>query len=86
MWQMLGDVVRGDYRMSWLTTFIIILTIGYIVFPFDLLPDFIPVIGWVDDIAAGYLLVKRLVSETQRYIRYKAMDRKNHPLDIDKQK
>lgn len=24
----------------------------YVVFPIDLLPDFIPVIGWIDDLAA----------------------------------
>ncbi len=25
---------------------------AYILFPFDLLPDFIPVIGWLDDLVA----------------------------------
>lgn len=24
----------------------------YVLFPFDLLPDFVPVIGWLDDLAA----------------------------------
>ena len=42
---------------------------AYIVFPFDLLPDFIPVIGWLDDLAtlgglsATTLWMLRLVQE-----------------------
>jgi uncharacterized membrane protein YkvA (DUF1232 family) len=77
LWQMLQAVLKGNYKMSFLTTAIAILSIAYIVFPFDAIPDFIPVLGWLDDGLVLYLLLKRLSKETQRYNRYKAMARKN---------
>lgn len=76
LWQMIREVLSGQYRMSGLTMIVIILSITYIVFPFDLIPDYIPVLGWIDDGVVFYLLLKRLVAETQRYNRYKAMERK----------
>ncbi len=32
---------------------ILILAVLYILSPIDLIPDFIPVVGWVDDLAVG---------------------------------
>lgn len=62
--------------MSLTTTLIVLFSIAYIAFPFDLVPDFIPFLGWVDDGLVLYLLLKRLSFETQRYSRRKAMERK----------
>jgi len=73
---MLRDVFRGRYRMSLLTTVITIVAVAYIIYPFDLIPDYIPVIGWTDDALVFYLLLRRLTTETQRYTRFKAMERK----------
>ena len=78
MWQMLRDVLSGRYRMSLLTTAIMIVSVAYIIYPIDLIPDFIPVIGWTDDALVFYLLLRRLVKETQRYMRFKAMERKGN--------
>jgi len=36
-------------------TILTILAAMYIVFPKDLIPDVIPVVGWLDDLAVGYL-------------------------------
>jgi uncharacterized membrane protein YkvA (DUF1232 family) len=76
---MIREVVRGHYRMSLLTLLITVVSIAYIVFPFDIIPDYIPVLGWLDDGLVFYLLLKRLVFETHRYNRFKAMERKNTP-------
>jgi uncharacterized membrane protein YkvA (DUF1232 family) len=32
---------------------ILILALLYIISPIDLIPDFIPVVGWADDLAVG---------------------------------
>ena len=32
---------------------VIILALLYIISPIDLIPDFIPVVGWADDLAVG---------------------------------
>lgn len=76
MWQMVREVVNGKYRMSLLTNVVLVLGLAYVVIPFDLIPDWIPVIGWIDDAVVIFLLIKRLNNETMRYIRYKAMERK----------
>lgn len=76
LWQMIREVLSGRYRMSALTTLVALLCIVYIIFPFDIIPDFIPIVGWLDDGLVFYLLLKRLVRETQRYSRHKAMGRK----------
>ena len=76
MWQMLRETLSGNYKMSFLTIGILLAALAYIVFPFDLIPDFIPVLGWIDDGLVLYLTLKRLVKETQRYSRFKAMERK----------
>jgi len=77
MWQMLREVLKGHYRMSLFTTLVFILAIAYVIFPFDLIPDFIPVLGWLDDAAVIFLLFKALHKETQRYIQFKARIRRN---------
>lgn len=43
--------------------------LAYILIPTDLLPDFAPVIGWVDDVAAGVGMIATIVSaiKTGRY-------------------
>ena len=75
-WQMMREALSGRYKMSFLTILIAILAIAYIIFPFDLIPDYIPVVGWIDDGLVFYLLLRRLALETQRYNRFKAMERK----------
>lgn len=77
LWQMLRSVFNGSYRMSFLTTAIVIAALIYIISPIDIVPDFIVFFGWLDDGAILYLLLKRLNNETQRYIRYKVMERKS---------
>lgn len=72
--QMLGEVFRGKYKMSFLTHLSLVLGLLYIISPLDF--DWIPILGWADDGFVGYLLIKRLQKETQRFNRHKAMERK----------
>lgn len=78
LWQMIREVLSGNYKMSALTTLVVFISVIYVVDPFDLIPDFIPIIGWTDDALIVYLLLKRLVKETQRYTRFKAMERRGN--------
>lgn len=77
LWQMIREAFSGRYKMSFITTLAIILGIAYVVVPFDLIPDYIPVLGWIDDGLVLYLVLKRLSFETQRYNRQKAMARRS---------
>ncbi len=76
LWQMLREAFTGKYKMSVLTNMVFILGIVYVLFPFDLVTDFIPFFGWLDDGLVVFLVVKRLQKETQRYNRSKVMQRR----------
>ena len=41
---------------------IVLGALGYFIFPFDLIPDFIPVIGYADDFAVLYATVRMVVT------------------------
>ena len=53
-----------DPRVPWYTKALAIFVAGYALSPIDLIPDFIPVLGYLDDVLIvplGILLVARLV-------------------------
>lgn len=65
---MLYDYARGEYRhISKSTAFIAGICIAYIMCPIDITPDFIPVIGQMDDAAVICFLLKVLKSEIGFY-------------------
>jgi len=77
MWQMIREAAKGRYRMSFFTLSTVAISIIYVVSPIDLVPDQILLLGWLDDGLMLYLLLRRLATETQRFSRFKAMERKN---------
>jgi len=44
------QLVRKDSRTPTLAKILLGLAVGYILLPFDLIPDFLPVIGHLDDV------------------------------------
>ncbi len=76
MWCMLREVWKGHYKMSGLTKILLAAGLLYIILPFDF--DWIPVLGWIDDGAVLFFLIKRLQTETTRYVRAKVMERKGY--------
>jgi uncharacterized membrane protein YkvA (DUF1232 family) len=53
-----------DSRVSWRAKALMGLVIGYAISPLDLIPDFIPILGLLDDfviIPAGISLVRRMI-------------------------
>lgn len=47
----------GDPRTPWLAKALLWCAIGYTLLPFDLIPDFLPVIGHLDDLVIVPVLV-----------------------------
>ena len=53
-----------DPRVPWLARLLAIAVAAYALSPIDLIPDFIPVLGWLDDliiVPLGLLAVRRLI-------------------------
>jgi uncharacterized membrane protein YkvA (DUF1232 family) len=59
-------LVARDPRTPWFAKLLAAIVVGYALSPIDLIPDFIPVLGYLDDlllIPLGLWLVVRLVPE-----------------------
>lgn len=72
----------ADPRVGWLARALLVLVIAYALSPIDLIPDFIPVIGMLDDLVivpAGIALAIRLMpegvlDEHRRRVRLRSQD------------
>ena len=56
-----------DPRVPWLARVLAIAVAAYALSPIDLIPDFIPVFGWLDDliiVPLGLILVRQLIPAT----------------------
>lgn len=53
-----GKKIKKVYKEMWqkIIYFILVLiAIVYIISPIDFIPDFIPIVGWIDDIFVGLI-------------------------------
>ena len=53
---------RGN--IPFLSKLLVIIAALYIIFPFDFIPDFFPVFGWLEDIVIGLLAFRFVNSKT----------------------
>jgi len=51
-------IAYSDPRTPWTAKLLIGITVGYLLSPIDLIPDFIPVLGILDDLILVPLLIK----------------------------
>jgi uncharacterized membrane protein YkvA (DUF1232 family) len=60
--------VRREYKeFPWQTLLVIVAALVYVVVPTDLIPDFIPILGWVDDWAVVAFVLKTLATDVDRF-------------------
>ena len=78
-WSLLQDYWAGEYKnVPWKLIASIGFAVAYLVSPLDIIPDFIPVLGFVDDAAVFALVVSSFQSEIDAYKKWK----KDHPKQL----
>lgn len=69
-------IALADDLVPWYVKVLIVLTVAYALSPIDLIPDFIPVFGLLDDFIIVplliYVTVKLIPKETMQYCRHEA--------------
>lgn len=72
MMGMLQDYRKGEYTTPpWFTIAAIGLTLLYVFNPMDMLPDFLPGVGYVDDFALFTVAVRFIESDLHAYLDWK---------------
>lgn len=68
LFQMIKDWKSGEYKdVPWKVISAIVFAIVYFLFPADAIPDFIPGIGWIDDVFVFSLVLKSFSSQIEAY-------------------
>ena len=74
LYLMLRDWWQDQYQAPWRVVGAITAGLLYVLNPFDLIPDFIPVIGAIDDLFMLGLVIALIRSDLRRYCRTKDLD------------
>jgi len=71
--RMVRAYISGEYReLPWRTLIILVAGILYFVTPLDLIPDFIPALGFVDDISVIFWIFKSFSEDLDKYQEWEA--------------
>lgn len=66
--RMVKAAKKGEYKMDFKSILIPSITIIYILSPLDIIPDWIPVIGALDDLGLLALTIPFVIKELDRFI------------------
>ncbi|GHA28195.1 hypothetical protein GCM10007103_07200 [Salinimicrobium marinum] len=73
MFSLVKDYRNGSYRqIPWKSIAAITGALLYVLNPFDLIPDFIPVIGMLDDASVLALCLKMVNDDLENYLQWKS--------------
>lgn len=78
MFGMLKDFKQGIYtQVPWFTIAAMGLTLLYVLNPMDMLPDFVPGIGYIDDFALFTVIIRFVQSDLHSYLNWKIEEAKS---------
>lgn len=77
MFGMLSDFKKGEYRsVPWFTIASIGMALLYILNPMDIVPDFLPGLGYVDDFAVLTIVLRFIETDLHEYLDWKLATQK----------
>jgi uncharacterized membrane protein YkvA (DUF1232 family) len=59
------------YRLETRTKLVIAGALAYVVLPLDVIPDFLPMVGWIDDAFVLGYTINSIAKEIERFRAYK---------------
>lgn len=65
-WKGIWQYLR-DPRSSWPPKALLVVAILYLLFPFDLVPDLAPIVGWLDDLGLNILAIWYVLRAAKTY-------------------
>ncbi|MFT7406374.1 YkvA family protein [Zhongshania sp.] len=75
LFSLLQDYVKGDYReIPWWSLGSIVTALLYILLPFDAMPDFIPIAGFLDDAVVLKLCLDMITKDLVTYTQFRAQE------------
>jgi uncharacterized membrane protein YkvA (DUF1232 family) len=73
LFRLLQAYLRREYTdIAWGSIVLVVVAIVYFVSPLDLIPDFIPALGFVDDAAVIAFVVAQVKAEVDDFLRWEA--------------
>lgn len=85
MMMMIKDYRNGTYTaVPWFTIASIAASLIYVISPIDMIPDFIPGLGYIDDITVLTIVVGWIDSDLHRYLDWKLSENETTPEDLEK--
>ncbi len=77
LFALIKDYFNGYYReVPWWTIASIGVALLYVLSPIDLIPDFIPIVGYIDDAAVIGACLKMVEKDIERYKEWSKQDNK----------
>ena len=74
LFRLLQAYIHRDYtRIPWGSIVLVVVAIIYFVSPFDLIPDWIPVVGFIDDAAVIAFVLKQINIDLNQFLQWEAV-------------
>ncbi len=75
LFEMVKDYWKGDYStLPWFSIAVAVVALVYFLSPVDLIPDFLPIVGYVDDAAMIGLAIMAIQEDLRKYCEFKKYD------------
>ena len=75
--------ISGEFKaFSWKTILLIVFGLLYFIAPLDVIPDFLPALGYSDDVSIIYFIFQKLSDDIDRFSEWEITQTK--PIDSDK--
>jgi uncharacterized membrane protein YkvA (DUF1232 family) len=81
--EMLSEYSKGNFKLNEAAVGWIVASLAYLILPTDLIPDFLPGIGFTDDAAVFILAFRQLAQELEHFRNWKKLESKT--IEIEKE-